>query len=685
MNAQQKEPKGSSADLDHTEKIEDAASSHQRPESSLQQMPACSLGEDASSMLAAATPHDPSFPSNESSHVGTTVLPPVELVDLEAVASTPGREQSSPIKRWPMDAAACDPQSEREEGTGLMQEGFVCLVLDQRQVMDCLPQAAPHPATLHMGEGNIENEKDETGKDLAMLSEDALLAQAPPPGRLEEGEHLQQLAAAMMKNPRAPQRKRQRRSSEAILSDESLLATLQSPALRQGLGLGPGPRVLRQSVRRASTGEAEEKGENKGGDQRASVKSAPGGRGGVKGGAGAGKKKQRAARQQQELDEEGQVAQAVGFHSQALIEEEIEAGVVATVGGLEQANYIAVRNHILAMWRKDVNSFLDLDKVAATVRSQHKKLVRSAYKFLSSHGYINFGVAPAIRAALPAAPTGATVVIVGAGLAGLAAARQLLASGHRVVVVEGRQRAGGRVYTKKMEGGRHLAAADLGGSVITGIDGNPLGVLARQLSIKLHKIEEACPLYQPDGSPVDDELDKKMELLYNQMLDEASRMREEMPGAVAESIRLGTTLDTLRPAASSPQEEQLWHWHLANLEYANAAHLSSLSLAHWDQDDPYEMGGDHCFLTGGNGRLIEALAEGLPISYGHTVEEIEYGDLGVRVTAVSASGRRVFEGDMALCTIPLGVLKKSTVKFSPPLPQRKVEAISRLGFGLLNK
>ena len=42
-------------------------------------------------------------------------------------------------------------------------------------------------------------------------------------------------------------------------------------------------------------------------------------------------------------------------------------------------------------------------------------------------------------------------------------------------------------------------------------------------------------------------------------------------------------------------------------------------------------------------------------------------------------------GDAVLVTAPLGVLKKGSIKFSPPLPERKLGAIQRMGFGVLNK
>lgn len=275
------------------------------------------------------------------------------------------------------------------------------------------------------------------------------------------------------------------------------------------------------------------------------------------------------------------------------------------------------------------------------------------------------------------------MVVIGAGLAGLAAARQLLAFGFKVVILEGRKRAGGRVYTKKMDGSNRSAAADLGGSVLTGTLGNPLGIVARQLHCALHKVRDKCPLYKPDGLPVRVDVDSKVENAFNRLLDNASRLRQLM-GDVSIDVSLGAALETFREVygdAVTAEEISLFNWHLANLEYANAGLLSKLSLAFWDQDDPYDMGGDHCFLPGGNGRLVQALAENLPIFYEKTVNTIRYGSEGVQVVA----GSQVYEGDMALCTVPLGVLKSGTIKFMPELPQRKLDGIKRLGFGLLNK
>ncbi|KAM7250037.1 hypothetical protein ACFE04_021920 [Oxalis oulophora] len=401
-----------------------------------------------------------------------------------------------------------------------------------------------------------------------------------------------------------------------------------------------------------------------------------------------GGKRKRNSRSKSNLQKETEIealkALSVGFPIDALLDDEIRAGVVSELGGKEQNDYIVVRNHILARWRDNVHLWLSKEQIREAVSGEYDHLISSAFDFLFYNGYINFGVSPSFTAHLPEeGKNGVSVLIIGAGLAGLAAAKQLLSFGFKVIVLEGRNRPGGRVFTQKMGQKGKFAAVELGGSVITGMHANPLGVLARQLVIPLHKVRDNCPLYKPDGAPVTKSIDSRVEFIFNKMLDKVTELRKLM-GHVANDVSLGSVLETLRQlyaVAKSPEEKQLLDWHLANLEYANAGCLSDLSAIYWDQDDPYEMGGDHCFLAGGNSRLVKALCEGVPIFYGKTVDSIKYGDTGVEVI----SGEQVFEADMVLCTVPLGVLKKGTIRFEPELPERKLGAIERLGFGLLNK
>ncbi|KAK1260380.1 hypothetical protein QJS04_geneDACA002147 [Acorus gramineus] len=148
---------------------------------------------------------------------------------------------------------------------------------------------------------------------------------------------------------------------------------------------------------------------------------------------------------------EALTALSAGFPADSLTDEETEAGVVSVIGGIEQVNYILIRNHILTRWRENVFQYLTKETLTPSIPSQYKTLLDSAYHYLLSHGYINFGVAPSIKDRILTEPDKPMVVIVGAGLAGIAAARQLMTFGFKVVVLEGRKRAGGRVYTRKME------------------------------------------------------------------------------------------------------------------------------------------------------------------------------------------------------------------------------------------
>eukprot|EP00899_Mesostigma_viride_P009177 jgi/Mesvir1/18260/Mv09530-RA.2 len=397
-------------------------------------------------------------------------------------------------------------------------------------------------------------------------------------------------------------------------------------------------------------------------------------------------------RQADDAPDDAAIAEGMGFPSLWVTDDELDAGVASSE---DMPAYLILRNHLLSRWRRAVGRWLSEEEVAASVSPPYRRILSSAYAYVMRFGYINSGVAPAVVAQqarlVESMPSKGEILVIGAGLAGLAAARQLKAFGFKVKVLEGRDRAGGRVASHMLKGGGLAAAVDLGGSVITGTDGNPLAILAEQLQADMHKIGDRCPLFLPCGRPVEEEMDKELFQEFNDLLDCASGWREEMPAA-AEMCCLETALETAIDikglAKGGPEERQLLDWHFANLEYANAGLLGHLSLAHWDQDDPYEITGDHVFLRGSNGYLIDYLTEGLDIYFGCIVKKIHVGQERVEVTATAAvddGDLRRFQADAVLCTLPLGVLKKKVVAFEPELPPEKLAAIERLGFGLLNK
>lgn len=108
------------------------------------------------------------------------------------------------------------------------------------------------------------------------------------------------------------------------------------------------------------------------------------------------------------------------------------------------------------------------------------------------------------------------------------------------------------------------------------------------------------------------------------------------------------------------------------------------------------MLGDHVLLHGANSRLVVALSRSVPVFYGAVVKEVDYrGPSSCRQGAASGAvpaavrvrceGGREFAADACVVTLPLGVLKRRAVRFTPELPAEKRRAIDALGFGAMNK
>lgn len=247
------------------------------------------------------------------------------------------------------------------------------------------------------------------------------------------------------------------------------------------------------------------------------------------------------------------------------------------------------------------------------------------------------------------------VTVIGAGLAGLAAARSLTDRGIAVVVVEARDRIGGRTHTVDLDG----TPVDLGASWIHGATGNPLVDLAREAGVRTVPFD-----YDNEVGADEDALD-----WFDELTDEA--LRADDPDA--------RPLSELLPDALTPGQR----WCLAT-EVAGEFGAEPRELAIAALDEGIELRGGDVLLDGGYEPLVAHLARGLDVRLGWEVARVRTGADGSGATVEATDGRTI-ESDAVILTVPLGVLQAGSLAFDPPLPAETLAAIDSLGVGLLDK
>lgn len=292
--------------------------------------------------------------------------------------------------------------------------------------------------------------------------------------------------------------------------------------------------------------------------------------------------------------------------------------------------------------------------------------------FLILLGWILAGGSPLKLSA--AAKSKERILILGAGMSGLAAAHTLLAAGYQVQVVEGRQRLGGRIWTSHRWSD---APIDLGASWIHGVDDNPLTLLAD--TIKAERVltsYDRYVTYGPDGKRLTEQQEDHLEELWKAMqkaLKAAGERDSDL--SVEAAVQRGLNWSKL-----SAQDQQLVNFLLSgNIEQEVAGSSSQLSAWWYDEDKAYK-GLDALFLKGYQ-VLIQHLAQGVPVALGEKAQAIEWAGPGVRLKTDKGG----YSADRLIVTLPLGVLKTGEVKFLPELPAEKQTAIQSLGMGVLNK
>ena len=253
-------------------------------------------------------------------------------------------------------------------------------------------------------------------------------------------------------------------------------------------------------------------------------------------------------------------------------------------------------------------------------------------------------------------------LIIGAGVAGLTAARLLNQRGNSVLVLEARDRLGGRLYSEHRDG----FITDRGASWIHGIDDSPVAAMCEALGMPM--TEFTVGSFQPDGRPI----------LYFD--PEGKRLSTEASLSFTEDIHhfdgvLAEVIATIPSGSSYAQAVELalqktgWdeerrarvrEYMQHRTEEQDGVHFTKIDAHGLDNE---EVDGDEVVFPEGYDVLAKGLAEELDVRLNTIVSRVSWGGAGVTVETQDGS----FTADQVVITVPVGVLHSDDFSIEPPL------------------
>lgn len=271
-------------------------------------------------------------------------------------------------------------------------------------------------------------------------------------------------------------------------------------------------------------------------------------------------------------------------------------------------------------------------------------------------------------------------IVIGAGVAGLTAARLLTKAGQRVVVLEARDRVGGRVWTDRRDG----RVTDLGASWIHGVTDSPVAAAAEAFGMPT--VEFTVGGYQPDSRPI---------AYYGpdgRRLPDAAAHRfaddiRAVDAALVEAVAASDTDASYRDVTETALAEQGWDAERTQRVREFLEHRAEEQYGAWIEDlaahglDDDSIDGDEVVFPDGYDRLPERLAAGLDVRLEHVVSGVRWSTDGVAVT----TGLGDFTAGNVVVTVPVGVLQSDDFAIEPPLPEPVAGALDRLAMNAFEK
>ena len=259
-----------------------------------------------------------------------------------------------------------------------------------------------------------------------------------------------------------------------------------------------------------------------------------------------------------------------------------------------------------------------------------------------------------------------SVIIIGAGISGLTAAKTLNERGFQVIVLESQEKVGGRLRSNRSLG----IAFDEGASWIHGVKKNPISDLAQKAGMKtVETVDESRKSYDVGGvlrstTVYDDTEDKLYEILDTLM----------KKGSATQSFE--TVFKQQYPTYAN---DRLWKFFLSTYITFDTGDLNKLSSLLYNEGE--EFGGVEKIASNGYDTITNHLAKGLNIQLNQRVTKVDHRETKVQV---SHNGK-ISTADYVIVTVPLGVLKKNSIQFIPALPATKQTAIQKVGMNCVNK
>ena len=261
-----------------------------------------------------------------------------------------------------------------------------------------------------------------------------------------------------------------------------------------------------------------------------------------------------------------------------------------------------------------------------------------------------------------AAPPGpARVCVIGAGFAGLAAAAALADGGLEPLVLEARERVGGRVHSRRLANG---AVVELGAEFVEH-DHQVLVATARRLGLAMAPTGMAYGDREPRGGLGTDRA---------AVLAEAARLKgllAERPGLAGPGRSVAAVL------AELPLDPGARQAIAARLQVSTGQPAEELAAAVLDHAGSSFSTRESLRVGGGNQRIALRLAERLPgaVHLGVPVRAVSWSAAGVRVAVEGAE----LDAEACLLAVPASVIGR--IGFDPPLPAWKAEALERVVYG----